>query len=342
MKESPRRYINPFLPDEENDKVNYVTNLEDENFKKSLEPSSVSNAVEKAYVDKNVTETYYEESNFHDVKDICVDEGLSNKENNESETEHHVDDGDKHDDMIKVDLGNLPLEDCEKKANLLSVTEDFNVSSNCAPDELKQFVESDTVQSKVNLDPDSTMQNGEINLDSDYNSSADKLVSEDVLELSNKIVNDDHQQLSEVKSTESGADKSNEIKDENCTLDFDNVKPAIVIGPHEPLLDTQNALNQHEMAPDNIPLSKNQLHAGDESAFSVAVPVSGLITYSDPISSAGNISHRSDGSNTSVRSFAFPILQNEWNSSPIRMAKADSRRSRKHRGWRQALLCCRF
>ncbi|GKD94281.1 protein ecdysoneless homolog isoform X1, partial [Tanacetum coccineum] len=28
------------------------------------------------------------------------------------------------------------------------------------------------------------------------------------------------------------------------------------------------------------------------------------------------------------------ILRNEWNSSPVRMAKDDRRRLKKHRGWR--------
>ncbi|XP_038892056.1 uncharacterized protein LOC120081347 isoform X2 [Benincasa hispida] len=57
---------------------------------------------------------------------------------------------------------------------------------------------------------------------------------------------------------------------------------------------------------------------------------------------SGSISLRSDSSTTSTRSFAFPILQSEWNSSPVRMAKADRRHLRKHRGWRQGILCCRF
>lgn len=79
-----------------------------------------------------------------------------------------------------------------------------------------------------------------------------------------------------------------------------------------------------------------------ESSFSMAAPVSGLITYSGPMSYSGSVSLRSDSSTTSTRSFAFPIIQSEWNSSPIRMAKPDRRLYRKHRGWRQGLLCCRF
>ncbi|PON79776.1 hypothetical protein PanWU01x14_010080 [Parasponia andersonii] len=79
-----------------------------------------------------------------------------------------------------------------------------------------------------------------------------------------------------------------------------------------------------------------------ESSFSAVGPLSGRINYSGPIPYSGSVSLRSDSSTTSTRSFAFPILQSEWNSSPVRMAKADRRHSRKHGGWRQGLLCCRF
>ena len=42
--------------------------------------------------------------------------------------------------------------------------------------------------------------------------------------------------------------------------------------------------------------------------------------------------------------FCFLIhrLQNEWNSSPVKMAKADRRRLREDRGWGYRILCCKF
>ncbi|KAI4386426.1 hypothetical protein MLD38_004358 [Melastoma candidum] len=83
-------------------------------------------------------------------------------------------------------------------------------------------------------------------------------------------------------------------------------------------------------------------HGHGESSFSYAGPVSGSVTYSGPIAFSGSLSVRSDSSTTSTRSFAFPILHNEWNSSPVRMAKGDRRHLRKHRGWRYGILCCRF
>ncbi|XP_011070902.1 uncharacterized protein LOC105156465 isoform X2 [Sesamum indicum] len=76
----------------------------------------------------------------------------------------------------------------------------------------------------------------------------------------------------------------------------------------------------------------------EESSFSAA----GLITFSGPIVYSGSLSVRSDGSAASGRSFAFPILQSEWNSSPVRMGKADGTHFRKHKGWRSSILCCRF
>ncbi|XP_038979299.1 uncharacterized protein LOC120109604 isoform X1 [Phoenix dactylifera] len=76
--------------------------------------------------------------------------------------------------------------------------------------------------------------------------------------------------------------------------------------------------------------------------FSEPVCLSGPIASSGHIPYSGSISLRSDSSTTSTRSFAFPILQSEWNSSPVKMAKADHSHLRKHRGWRVGLLCCRF
>ncbi|KAE8724594.1 Detected protein of confused Function [Hibiscus syriacus] len=90
------------------------------------------------------------------------------------------------------------------------------------------------------------------------------------------------------------------------------------------------------------PFSNNLQRENAESSFSIAGPVTGLITYSGPIAYSGNLSLRSDSSTASTRSFAFPILQPEWDASPVRMAKADRRHYRKHRGWRQGILCCRF
>ncbi|CAL1360102.1 unnamed protein product [Linum trigynum] len=85
---------------------------------------------------------------------------------------------------------------------------------------------------------------------------------------------------------------------------------------------------------DSQPNSNRLQYNQGESSFTMV--------GSEPVPYSGSISMRSDSSATSTRSFAFPVLQNEWNSSPVRMAKADRRHFRKHRPWRQGLLCCKF
>lgn len=92
---------------------------------------------------------------------------------------------------------------------------------------------------------------------------------------------------------------------------------------------------------DGRSITSQVYHCNGESSFS-AVGVSSHICYSGPVPFSGSISLRSDSSTTSARSFAFPILQSEWNSSPVRMAKADKRHHRRQKGWREGLLCCRF
>lgn len=79
-----------------------------------------------------------------------------------------------------------------------------------------------------------------------------------------------------------------------------------------------------------------------EENFSTVGPSPSFIGYSGPIAYSGSLSLRSDSSTTSTRSFAFPVLQSEWNSSPVRMAKAERRRLQKRRSWGYTFLCCKF
>ncbi|CAA0833045.1 18S pre-ribosomal assembly protein gar2-related [Striga hermonthica] len=104
-------------------------------------------------------------------------------------------------------------------------------------------------------------------------------------------------------------------------------------GDEESLQVENGVINGNETVVD-----QEKYEHDDESSFSNGgfVPQSGLIPFS------GSISFRSDGSATSGRSFAFPILQSEWASSPVRMTKADGRHLRKSKFWRSGLLCCRF
>ncbi|CAN4122011.1 unnamed protein product [Withania somnifera] len=104
---------------------------------------------------------------------------------------------------------------------------------------------------------------------------------------------------------------------------------------------TDNAHQQH-LESQNVANGQGHFADGEASFSAAGAPISGSITYSGPISYSGSVSLRSESSTTSARSFAFPVLQNEWNSSPVRMAKAERRRLQKYKCWRQGLLCCRF
>lgn len=96
-------------------------------------------------------------------------------------------------------------------------------------------------------------------------------------------------------------------------------------------------LHDHEGASKHVSFA-NPGEAGiGETSFSA---VSGRITYSGPIAFSGSTSLRSDSSTTSTRSFAFPVLQSEWNSSPVRMERADRRKLRG--GWKHGIFCCKF
>ncbi|XP_061990813.1 uncharacterized protein LOC133709175 [Rosa rugosa] len=80
-----------------------------------------------------------------------------------------------------------------------------------------------------------------------------------------------------------------------------------------------------------------------DSSFAAVGHVSSLINSSGPIPYSGSISLRSDSSATSTRSFAFPVMHpHEPFSSPVRMAKADRKLLRKHKGWKRGIFCCSF
>ncbi|OEL19227.1 hypothetical protein BAE44_0019758 [Dichanthelium oligosanthes] len=83
---------------------------------------------------------------------------------------------------------------------------------------------------------------------------------------------------------------------------------------------------------DTVSTTSSDIQSSEKRPLSI----SGHIAYS------GNVSLRSESSTTSTRSFAFPVLQREWISSPVRMAKAERRRTRRRRAWRKGLICCKF
>uniref|UniRef100_A0A1D1YBG2 Uncharacterized protein n=1 Tax=Anthurium amnicola TaxID=1678845 RepID=A0A1D1YBG2_9ARAE len=171
--------------------------------------------------------------------------------------------------------------------------------------------------------------------------------------------------LDEAKSTTSGV-SSKEIKGENKSKDLPGVgdsgsnsvavdincelPPAVAMKDVKGISENQQSglVTSGSMMEDTSSdgpsaSSRSSLNPGHaDTNFLGSASLSGQIAYSGQIPYSGSISLRSDSSTTSTRSFAFPILQSEWNSSPVKMAKADRRHFRKSQGWRSGLLCCRF
>ncbi|KAK4430117.1 hypothetical protein Salat_1312400 [Sesamum alatum] len=146
------------------------------------------------------------------------------------------------------------------------------------------------------------------------------------------------------RSEENVHEQTPENKDDNsadlsqdCQLQFPNNKGESSRKDDVQALEPNVPRHEHRNS-GNVSVVSQLQHDAGETSFSAA----DLISYSGQIAYSGSLSHRSDASTTSARSFAFPVLQSEWNSSPVRMAKADRRHFRKHKGWRLGLLCCRF
>ncbi|CAL5354928.1 unnamed protein product [Camellia sinensis] len=124
------------------------------------------------------------------------------------------------------------------------------------------------------------------------------------------------------------------VESSTITFDFNSSKPSASGRDESP--DDDDDVVDHEQPCkinrredgilDNLAVASEvveNVHGQGERSFSMAGPVSGLITYSGPTAFSGSVSLRSDSSATSTRFFAFPVLQSEWNSSPVRMAKAE-------------------
>ncbi|KAI3817122.1 hypothetical protein L1987_10911 [Smallanthus sonchifolius] len=244
---------------------------------------------------------------------------------------------------------------------------DGNGISKSAPDRFMFSSESVTVSKATdNNGPDISVQPGEEKINSSDilldTVSTEKVVSNSgpsleqdrlLLSLKSLLESIDQQPCqSPVEEISKRPDESENTMEGNTSLNLNNSKPA-TSSEHvhnienlehvdEVYIDPYGAPKLQDLGSDNV-ANVNMVHRGEgESSFSVAGHVSEHIAYSGPMAFSGSTSLRSESSTTSTRSFAFPILQNEWNSSPVRMAKADRRRLQKHRGWRHGILCCRF
>ncbi|KAI3696184.1 hypothetical protein L1987_79194 [Smallanthus sonchifolius] len=403
MKEIPKRYTNPFLSDEENEKVwnqelersnikdDLSNNHEDDKLISSLAPSESCEKETELFTDKVVLECEvpeslicYKECAFH-VKDICVDEGIAHEEwvlfdenNNETlkpeplrfstmedyriesnlcceingkfdtglqpvlePSNDHMNIGDNCDEVIEkksdassgtqeVDADipvNEPINDQDLQDSIPDYKEcgsKEEVIDSIVPNELNEMSKSDsnngdglsdTVSKAVdNNGSGISLQPGEEQINSRGSSSLQQ--NRSLPSLKSFLESIDQQPCQSPVEKNSKRPVENAM-DGNTTSNLSKTEPATSSTVHNIETLVEHA-DEHSTAPhgapklqdvdsDNIPVV-NPLHRGGEGESS-----SGLVTY--------------------------PGLQNEWNSSPVRMAKADRP---KHRGWKHGLLCWRF
>ncbi|KAJ0866032.1 putative protein BREAKING OF ASYMMETRY IN THE STOMATAL LINEAGE [Helianthus annuus] len=334
MKETPKRYTNPFLSDEENEKVNLWTqelehsNIEDDKLIDSLASSELFKKETEVYTDKNVMEcelpeslVCYKEGAFH-VKDICVDEGIP------------------HEERIVFDENNN--ETMKHEPLTSSTAEDYYMESNVCSEVNEKIDTGLTVLEPCDDHIDIKDDHGtnEEVIDSIVPNGPGVLLQPDEEQINSSVISSSQQDRRPLPSLKSLFESVDQQPCEAAVLNITKTEPATSTGVYN--MGNLERVDEISIEPHDVPKledagSDNFLvvnHGGEgESSFSVAGPLSGPV---------GSTSLRSDSSTTSTRSFAFPILQNEWNSSPVRMAKADRRRLQKHHGWRHGLLCCRF
>ncbi|XP_076953400.1 uncharacterized protein LOC143627476 [Bidens hawaiensis] len=305
MKESPERYTDPFLSDEANGKVNSWTQ---ELNHSNIEDDKLITSLTPSVLCEKETELY---------KDICVDEERilfdENNHNNNNNT------------------GLTSLESFNDHMNIKDNNDEVIKSSSGASSG-SQDVQADlTVNEPIN---DQDLQNSK--LDSEERGTHEEVFGSTVSkELIFKAIDGNGPMI----SLQPGEEPLPSLKSLLETVDNDQQSFQSPVNKTEPATSS-GAPKLQDAGPNNVAV----VHHGGEgdSSFAVAGPTLGLVTYSGHIGFSGSTSSRSDSSTTSTQSFAFPILQNEWNSSPIRMAKADRRQLQKRRGCRHGLLCFRF
>ncbi|XP_061351996.1 uncharacterized protein LOC133296970 [Gastrolobium bilobum] len=322
------------------------------------EMDSFENSVD-VYMDKTVTEceaeqaVSYKESNYHVVKDICVDEGVLTKDKvmfeNSFPSESYKKD-EKQKDNSGIDVLNLPAteesdqdsanhdqpKDLMHKDENVTVKLFGNVHKEMVLPEYEVLFQELGTREFMPSDDNVEQVSGEPELNSKSKESMN-MVEEAVLASSTLALAIDESN-SDNMLPENGS----------CSSEFNPSAPT-ACGKKEcqqvgscKCDETENTSKAVDVKSDDEAVTSHLRHSLGESSFSALGTVSSRISYSGPVPYSGSISLRSDSSTTSTRSFAFPVLQSEWNSSPVRMAKADRSHCRKHRGWRQGLLCCRF
>lgn len=136
--------------------------------------------------------------------------------------------------------------------------------------------------------------------------SADAVITENVQEQLVNIVdrNSDGGSAQQVGSEDSSGETAHESKDATNDNDSTSDDP-VLISNNQNVQAVEPKAPQHERSNSSghaSVVNQSYRDAG-ETSFSAA----SLISYSGPIAFSGSLSHRSDGSTTSAKSFAFPV-----------------------------------
>lgn len=131
-------------------------------------------------------------------------------------------------------------------------------------------------------------------------------------------------------------------KDEKQKKDFKVMEFSSKVAPAAESHDNENRMEHNYPAKwyQNVDNEETSSAFSEPIAFSGALTYQGLTSYSGQVPYSGSISHRSDSS-TSTRSFAFPILASDWNSSPVKMDAPDPLYYRQRRKWHFCFCCSR-
>ncbi|CAA6661512.1 unnamed protein product [Spirodela intermedia] len=300
----------------------------------------------------------YKEGSYDIVKDICVDEGLHSLDGalSENEAKKYVKSSD------DFELNSLKLASLSEQLHLdLSGEDTDHTSSGDLPEEgedMSGTVDSSDGQQSTQdehhvSDPggeDSKHSSVEIASVEPHEKNIGGMLSPPVEPVSrqNGTSTPMSQGASEKPEPSTSITTSEDIKDENeadsgvKTEAFDAAVPekeslggSSGIQPSGfPSSETQN---KNVNAP--MVASRPSFYRGNGDSNLLGPSFLSGRMYSGHLQYSGSVSLRSDSSTTSTRSFAFPVLQSEWNSSPIKMVERG--RFRRRRGWGSGFFCCR-
>ncbi|CAN4094795.1 unnamed protein product [Withania somnifera] len=347
-----------------------ISNLIDEKETGSIVSDAPPTPDTKLYTDKCVKEyelpelvACYKESNYNIVKYICMDDSWNNAQQPDTYVSIPADDEDQHRNSSE----SADTEVCSAGGSKSSVeyenseeedTKSPDGSNPTSQDKLNNDSDRDnylylvltlgsrgnakwkhTTQSEPDLPTNVMLRPEESGIENSQQSKQpDQIHFEEAVLKSQNAVSAVTEANNSVPDTD--LFYKSELGTEAIVFDFSPPKP-----PSTSKMDqgVKNILKSSNKSFRDLLLDSQGYLADGEASFSSLGPESGQIIYSGCTSSSERISVGSDSSTTSAGSFAFPILQSEWNSSPVRMGQAlESKHFQKHRSWKQGILCCRF